>query len=225
MIDQNTRPSEPLVQACFANGMAYAVGRLDASQITPLTGRLDNGQTYTVLIPSPVFPQMVRRNPDFLYGCECGYTGYDEASVTILSAVNKVTHTLYENLREPFGTGMDGWFWAAGYALGWLARVAEQDVRVAHVGLAHLCFALTHLHPSFMGYRPALLWALYQCSLHHTLAMKAYRARVRELTTRGLDLPSAYVRALILYTGSDRSQKRPNAHKGVVLPCYPCVQQ
>jgi hypothetical protein len=194
MIDQVTT-TYPMMPVYFAGGKhPYALGPLPMDQVTPLSGELDNGYPFTVQVPT-ILAKM-QHDPQFLDGCQFGYECYDDQPGTVLSLCNFMNQVIHEELLQE-RVDFDVYLWVIGYALGWLAGVAETEPVLAHVGILHLCFLLSYIPPSCLQVQRSRFRAIHQAAFCHMLAMKAYRARVRELTNQGVELHTAYQQALV----------------------------
>jgi hypothetical protein len=225
MIDQLTTTAYPTIPVYFAGGKhPYALGPLPLDQLTSLAGELENGYPFTVQVPT-LFAKM-QHDPEFLAGCQFGYECYDDKPGTTISLCNFIAQVLREELSQP-GVDFDTYLWVIGYVLGWLAGVAETEPVLAQVGILHQWFLLSYIPPSRLQEPRSRMQSVREVAFHHMVALKAYRARVRELIGQGVELRAAYNRALILYTTPVEdipfpAKKHP---MGVIVPFRPRVQK
>ncbi len=160
---------------------SYAIGPLDATQVTTLQAHLSTDEDVSLLVPTHLSPSILTHSW-FKDGYECGYTESDpEEEYSVPKLVNEVYHILVELCYEDEANFCP---WTLGFLLGELASLAERDRTLAFTGLAHVCFLLPLLTqgrpPCWPRYEP------YHAGLLHHRAVRAYRARVRAYREQGV---------------------------------------
>src|SRR5713226_763157 len=172
---------------------SYAIGPLDATQVTTLQAHLSTSEDVSLLVPTHLSPSILAHSW-FKDGYECGYTESDpDEEYSVPKLVNEVYHILMELCYEDEANFCP---WTLGFLLGELASLAERDRTLALTGLAHVCFLLPLLTqerpPCWPRYEP------YHVGMLHHRAVRAYRARVRTYQEQGVCFSQAQRLALVL---------------------------
>ncbi len=174
------------LSSCHAS---YALGLIDPFQVGPMLVEADDDLSFKLLVPGAL-PASMLAHPEFEYGA---IDGYGDVRQEMQGTPAGVANWTWQQLREGFADTALPRPWVMGFILGALSYLAETDRALALVGIAHLFF-LFPLVPPLSGSR--LSRALLDADCAHDKAVRAYRARVRDMKAQGLDFAAASLAAL-----------------------------
>lgn len=173
-------------------GGSYTLGSLGESSLTAYGMRSDRGEEFSLLVPAQL-PFSLMRATAFQDGAAFGYGYGDEMGTTPIQVVNAVHRDFCGELCQG-GT----YAWIVGYLLGCLTMLAENDRRLALVGMAHLCFLVASVpdcaHVAFSQ-------ALSDVEMVHNALVRVFRGRVRVFREQGVDWLQAQFQALSVFNG------------------------
>ncbi|HJT58580.1 MAG TPA: hypothetical protein VJ761_18880 [Ktedonobacteraceae bacterium] len=186
-----------------ASLFSYAIGPIAPRHVLSMQVQLSEGEeACTLLMPLHVPPSILTA-PAFQDGYTYNYLSEEEGGAEAeewRTSIPRVVNYIYTSLTDDCcyrdletGAAMPEFLpWQVGWLLRDLTRLAQTDLILAYVGIAHLRFVLTLLTHE----RPAD-WPRSEVHLLHRRAIKAYRARVRLYREQGKSYQEAQQLALV----------------------------